>query len=410
MPVPGWVAGAHCAWKLSGRLRWAELFEHAIVLADAYACNPSTYNRIRPGLSLPIAARTAEGRKVWMPEGRYLEIGEPVRQPALARTLRALAEGGPEAFYEGDFAAQYVKKSRELGGRLSMADMAAWRDRAIARPMSFVGDYFGHQLASIDGLGGLTIYALHLAQAADIGSMSPAESVYAQMRIMEEVFYATNEYSASTHDRFADRSYAESRVEEAVARPIRPVTFDLFWANTEVLGVRDKDGGTAWLVHSINTSTTWGAGIVAGGAYAVRVLSKSHALTGDLLQPGLGANPALFRNGKPQIMSGSPGWGIMHAPINFLIGLLQRKLSPLEAVSAPRFGVPGPMSGGFMPFESNYPASVFEMLRARNIPHFDCGPSLLTGRLFAIVADGDRIHAVQDVRSEGGVASAFSHD
>jgi gamma-glutamyltranspeptidase len=398
MPVPAWVAGAYRAWEKGGRLRWSELFEHAIVLADAYECDPSTYMRVRPGLSMPLSARTAEGRAIWMPEGRYIRLGEVVRQPALARTLRALAAGGPEAFYEGGFAQEYVATSRKLGGRMTMADMVGWRDFATVRPAALMGDYLGHQIVTE---GGLMVYALHLAQAADIGSLDPVAGVYAQVRIMEEVFHATAQYSPATRAQFIDRSYAESRIGAVLGGPVRPVSFNLFWANTEVLAVRDADGGTAWVVHSINTSSIFGAGILAGGAYAVRVLSKSHAETGDLLQPGLFAHLGLFKDGKPRAVAASPGWGVMHAPIGFIIGLMQRKLDPHAAMCAPRFGVPGPMSAGLMPFESHYPPAVFEMLRERNIAYLDCAPSLLTGRLAAIVAEGERAHAVQDMRAEG---------
>lgn len=405
MPVPAWVAGAYRAWQNGGKLRWSELFEHAIVLADSHDCNPSTFMRVRPGLAMPLSARFAEGREIWMPEGRYIQLGEPVHQPALARTLRQLAEQGPEAFYEGEFAQDYVQTSRKLGGRLTMGDLAAWQERAEVRTAAPMGDYYGHQIATE---GGLMVYALHLAQAADLGALSESEAVYAQMRIMEEVFHSTRTYSSETHSQFVDRAYAESRIDEALRRSVRPMSFDLFWANTEVLAVRDAQGGMAWVVHSINTSSLFGAGILAGGAYAVRIISKRHADTGDLLQPGLFAHLGLFKNGKPQLVAASPGWGVMHAPIGFVINHLQRNMAPEVAMQAPRFGLPGPMSANLMPFESHYSPAVFEMLRERNIPHFDCAPSLLTGRLAAIVADGPRAHAVQEMRAEGGSAVAFA--
>jgi len=405
MPVPGWVAGAYRAWELGGRLRWSELFEHAIVLADAYECNPATYMRVRPGLAMPLAARTAEGRAIWMRSGRYVELGEAVHQPALARTFRALAEGGPAAFYEGEFAQDYVATSRKLGGRLTMADMANWKERVIVQSSAPRGSYCGFQIAAE---GALVLYALHLAQAADIAALDEVEAAYAQVRIMEEVFYATQQYAPATHDQFVDRGYAEAQINEVLKRPVRPMSFKLFWANTEVLSVRDANGGLAWLVHSINTSTLFGAGILAGGAYAVRVISESHARTGHLLQPGLSANIALFRDGKPCVVAGSPGWGIMHTPIGFIIGLVQRNLDPYAAMCAPRFGLPGPMSAGLMPFESHFSPAVFKMLQARGMSYFDCAPSSLTGRLGAIVAKDGLVHAVQEVRSEGGAAAAFA--
>jgi gamma-glutamyltranspeptidase len=405
MPVPAWVAGAYRAWERGGRLRWSELFEHAIVLADSYECNVSTLIRVRPGLSMPLAARSAEGRAIWMPEGRYINLGERVRQPALARTLRALAEGGPEEFYEGEFAKDYVATSRKLGGRLTMADMAAWRERATDRTAALEGDYRGYKIATE---GGLIVYALHLAQAADMASLDEVEAVYAQVRIMEEIFHSTARYSPATHAEFIDRGYAESRIREVLTRPVRPISFDLFWANTEVLAVRDFEGGMAWVVHSINTSTIFGAGILAGGAYAVRVLSKSHVQTGDLLQPGLFAHLGLYRNGKPEVVAASPGWGVMHAPIGFVVGLLERKLDPYAAMCAPRFGLPGPMSAGLIPFESGFAPAAFDMLRARGVPYFDCAPSLLTGRLAAIVTKDELVHSVQEVRADSGSAVALA--
>lgn len=401
MPVPSWVAGAYQAWKSGGRLNWSDLFEHAIVLADAHPCGLSTLMRVRPGLSMPLAARTAAGRAIWMPEGRYIRLGEMVRQPALARTLRALAAGGPEAFYEGEFAHQYVAASRQYGGRLTLKDLGAWKDLAEVRPAAPTGDYCGHQIVTE---GGLMVYALHLAQAADIGSLDETEAVYAQVRIMEEVFHSTSRYSPQTRAEFIDRGYAERQIGRVLSGPVRPVSFNLFWANTEVLAVQDARGGTAWAVHSINTSSMFGAGILAGGAYAVRVLNSSHATTGDLLQPGLFAHIGLIRGGKPHVVAASPGWGCMHAPLGFVIAVLQRGQDACSAMSAPRFGLPGPMTAGITPFESGYPSAVFEMLRARNIPYFDCAPSLLTGRLAGIVATEGRVDAVQDIRGDGGSA------
>src|SRR5262249_55380456 len=146
MPVPSWVAGAYRTWENGGRLPWAELFEPAIELAEGYPCNLSTWLRIRGGgLAVSPAARTHEGREVWMPGGRFLERGDPVRQPALGRTFRSIAEGGPEAFYEGEFAEHYVAKSMELGGRLSMADMARWPERVTVEEVEPLGDYNGAQ-------------------------------------------------------------------------------------------------------------------------------------------------------------------------------------------------------------------------------------------------------------------------
>lgn len=410
MPVPGWVSGAYQAWRNGGRLKWAELFEDAIGLAEGYPCDQATFTRIRPGLSMPMGARTEEGRATWMRDGRYLEMGDMVRQPALARTLKQIAEGGPDAFYEGEFARDYVAASRGLGGRLTPDDLAAGKDRAIVREVTPIGDYLGRKIvhATVHPEGGLVLYALHLAQAAELQSRSEAEAVYAQVRILEEAFHSTKQYSEETASEFIDPAYARSRIDDVLSSKPRPVSFELFWANTEVVAVRDQDGALAWLVHSINTSGMFGAGIVVGGAYAVKVLSRGHAVTGDLLTPGIGANPALYRDGKPEAVACSPGFGILHAPFFFHTGLFQRGRTPDEAIRAPRFGVASPMSAGAMPVESHYPRAVLDLLDQRGVPHLVCGASLLTGRVSAIAQHNSQIHAVQDVRSEGSGVAAFS--
>src|SRR5262249_52396031 len=127
MPVPGWPAGAHAAWEQSGRLPWAELLEPAISFAeDGYPFDSYTLSLLRTG---PLSGRTDAGRDLFMRDGRYLEVGETYRQPALARTLRALADGGPAAFYEGAFAHEYVTVAKEWGGSITLDDLAGWRDR-----------------------------------------------------------------------------------------------------------------------------------------------------------------------------------------------------------------------------------------------------------------------------------------
>jgi len=400
MPVPAWVAGAHRAWELGGRLPWPDLFEAAIALAqEGFDLYPEQYLRLRMGVT---ATRTAEGRAVWMRDGRNLQVGERVRQPALARTLRALADGGPAAFYEGEFARNYVATAQELGGRLTMADMARWRERATVHPLPLVGDYCGYQVGTD---GALMVYALHLCQAAGIGSLDDAEAVYAQVRIMEETFHATRQYSPATHDQFVDRGYAESRINEVLTGPVRPTSFDLFWSNTNTIVVRDGAGNATWLTHSVNTPQLFGAGIMVDGAYAARAINATHARTGDLLMPGLHIKLALYRDGKPYSVATSPGFSGVHAPIAFTVGLVQRNLNPLAAVAAPRFALPSPMTGNRPPFESHYPRSVFAMLESRGMPYFKCSPMSGTGRVSALVIEDERVHAVHDVRGEGTAAA-----
>ena len=54
----------------------------------------------------------------FLPEGRAPRQGEIFRNPSLAKTYRALVEGGRAAFYEGEIAGAVAALSRSAGGFL----------------------------------------------------------------------------------------------------------------------------------------------------------------------------------------------------------------------------------------------------------------------------------------------------
>ena len=57
-------------------------------------------------------------------EGRFPKTGELFQNPDLANTLEKIANGGKDAFYRGEIAETIVQKVNELGGFLSMEDLA----------------------------------------------------------------------------------------------------------------------------------------------------------------------------------------------------------------------------------------------------------------------------------------------
>jgi gamma-glutamyltranspeptidase / glutathione hydrolase len=62
-----------------------------------------------------------------MVDGRAPHAGERFSNPNLARTLRAVAEGGPDAFYRGEIAQAIVRVIEASGGAMAMSDLAAHR-------------------------------------------------------------------------------------------------------------------------------------------------------------------------------------------------------------------------------------------------------------------------------------------
>jgi gamma-glutamyltranspeptidase len=121
--VPGVVAG----WEaLSGLGAARPLSSHLVRAGDLAAAG----SPVAAGLARAIVARREavaadEGlRELLMPGGEPLAEGAHLRQPRLAETLRAIAEGG---FYDGPVGERLVAGLRRLGGRHDLDDLRAHR-------------------------------------------------------------------------------------------------------------------------------------------------------------------------------------------------------------------------------------------------------------------------------------------
>ncbi len=395
MPVPGFLSGVHAAHKQFGILKWNQLFEPGIKHAnDGFPAGTLLVSAARSK-----ATRHQEGKILWMKQGRLLYAGETLVQKELGRTLQRVSDEGPESFYTGQFAKNYVRRASADGGVITMKDMAAWRDLGRTTKQILEGNYRGYQISA----AGLITYALHLNEALDLKTTGPArtnpESLYRQYRIMEEVFLSSRDYSKETHEQFTSPDYARRRADAVLNNPPRKLTFDAIF-NTCFLVVRDRAGNLAWGTHSINTPTTFGAGIMVDGVYAAHAMNREHVRGAGGSAPGVSTSLALFKNGKPRLIAGSPGFGFVHGPWQYCAGVIEWGLSPTEAMNQPRFGLPRP--DGNVYFESHYDDKVFELLTERKIPFFRGRPSPFTGLVGALSLENEhQLHIVQDGRVDG---------
>ena len=403
MTVPGFLAGVKLAHGKYGRLAWARLFEPAIRHAREGALVAEAIVRA----ARRAGAKTPEGKALWSRDGRFLEPGEPLGQPALARVLEAVAKDGVGAFYEGPLAAAWSKRSKSDGGKLTRRDMAGGPKLAKARTGEPEGNYRGYQVWA--PRAGLLTYALHLSEALDLRASGPPrsspESVFKQIRILEEVFHASKDYSEKTHAKFASPEHARAQAKSVLSRPLRDVNIDAIF-NTCFLVVRDKDGNAAWGTHSINTPTAFGAGIVVEGVYAGYAIDRAHVRGGGATASGISTAYALYRDGAPRLIVGSPGVGFVHGPYQVGTGVIEWNLSAVEAARAPRFTFPAQLGSNRTRFERGYDASVFTMLAERKVPHERIDTSPATGLVGSLRQDDEgTLHVTQDERRDGWAAA-----
>jgi gamma-glutamyltranspeptidase len=129
-------------------------------------------------------------------------------------------------------------------------------------------------------------------------------------------------------------------------------------------------------------------------------MNREHVRGAGGSAPGVSTSLALFRDGKPHLIAGSPGFGFVHGPWQYCAGIVEWGLSPIEAMNQPRFGLPR-KDGNFY-FESHFDDKVFAMLNERKIPFFKGRPSPFTGLVGALtLGDENTVHVVQDGRVDG---------
>jgi gamma-glutamyltranspeptidase/glutathione hydrolase len=163
--VPGSVAGLCEAQRTYGTLPLAAVMAPAIALADTGFIVDSTQERsIR-------AARRLIGRyagaALFLPNGEPVAAGTRLVQRDLAGTLRAIAAGGPDAFYRGATAEAIAAEMRRGGGLITGADLAAYKP-VWRTPIR--STYRGYGLLSMppSSSGGVTVAeALNILETYD---------------------------------------------------------------------------------------------------------------------------------------------------------------------------------------------------------------------------------------------------
>jgi gamma-glutamyltranspeptidase/glutathione hydrolase len=165
--------------KQAGRLTWANLFEAPIKLAeDGF--------RVSPRLAASVAG-AADSLTRFEATRRYFITGlmqamannEPLKNPAYAGTLRALRDGGADAFYSGPIADDIVATVENAPGNpgaLTREDLAAYRVK-IRPPVCVV--YRGHDVCGMGppSSGGLTVgQILGMLAPFDMAAHSPDDS------------------------------------------------------------------------------------------------------------------------------------------------------------------------------------------------------------------------------------------
>jgi len=152
--VPGAVAGMTAALAKFGTKPLREVLQPAIRLAEEGVVVDSVLFTSMRG-SRDYISRF-DGRTIFYPNGEPLQPGTRFRQPALARTLKLIAEQGADAFYKGEVGDSLVAGLKRGGGIVTKEDLARYKPE-WREPIA--STYRGYKLYTMpsSSSGGVTI-------------------------------------------------------------------------------------------------------------------------------------------------------------------------------------------------------------------------------------------------------------
>jgi gamma-glutamyltranspeptidase/glutathione hydrolase len=124
--VPGAVAGWRATYDLGAILPWEDAFVRAIELATRGMIVSRGLSETLAELDTPFATDPGLS-SIFFVGGEPAAVDETVTQPALGRTLAAIAGEGPDALYRGEVGRTYVRGLQEAGSPMTVDDLEAHR-------------------------------------------------------------------------------------------------------------------------------------------------------------------------------------------------------------------------------------------------------------------------------------------
>jgi len=204
--APGVLRMLELAHKEHGKLPWAKLFEPAIKLAEnGFAVSPRLNALLTWDKYIsrdPIAAAYFYDK-----DGKPRPVGYILKNPALAKTLHEIAQGGADAFYKGRIArdiAAKVASHPTNPGRLTAADIAGYKAKERDPVCS---DYRAYTVCGMPppSSGGIAIaQILGVLESKNLGAYAPKNGMLTAdgihlMSEAERLAYADrNRYVADT--------------------------------------------------------------------------------------------------------------------------------------------------------------------------------------------------------------------
>jgi len=361
-------------------------------------------------------------------EGRPPKQGQTFRNPSLARTFKAIAAGGKDAYYKGEIARAIVSAVRSEGGALTGEDLAA-HESTWVDPISTT--YRGMRVWECppNGQGITALIALNIIEGFDLKGQDPLglDRWHLLIEAMRIAFADTRWYVADPQvskvpiQELLSKDYAAKR--RGLIDP-RKASVDVrrgspvAGSDTVYFCAVDGQGNACSFINS--NYMGFGTGIVPEGC-GFTLQNRGACFVTDPAHPNaLAPRKRPYHTIIPGMMTRSDGslyapFGVMggfmqpQGHVQVVVGIVDDGLEPQPVLDRPRFCIQ-PVDGADsrVYLETGLPDSTRAGLKERGhglMPGVSGYSRGLFGRGQVIRWNGDgTLTAGSDPRADGGVA------
>lgn len=367
--VPGTVAGLAYALEHWGTMKWWQLVDPALALADkGYVLNATQAASLEMGRERLLL--NDEAKRVYLAaDGSAPPMGARRRYTDLAATLKLLKSVGPKAIYGGAIGQKIVDDLQRQGGVITMEDLLGYR---VTERAPVTGTYRGFEVVSMPppSSGGVhLLQMLNILEGWPLAGMGAgsAQGTHLMTEAMRRAYADRSEYlgdpdfvkvpvAALTSKDYAaalrshinpDRATASATVKPGQLAPYES-------RQTTHFSVMDRDGNAVANTYTLNWS--YGSGIVAKGTgillnnemddfSAKPGEPNAFGLTGgeaNAVQPGKkplsSMTPTLLmKDDKVFLVTGSPGGSqIITTVLQTIVNVVDHGMNIQAATNAPR--------------------------------------------------------------------------
>jgi gamma-glutamyltranspeptidase/glutathione hydrolase len=367
--VPGSVMGMATALKEYGTMPLSEVIQPAIRLAEEGIVVSRDLSRSLSGLSERLQKWPSTTAIFYHEDGTELQVGEVLKQPDLAKTLKRIAKHGTDGFYKGKTAKDIATAVQQAGGFMTEEDLANYK---TVKRVALQGNYRGYDVYSMPppSSGGVhLVQILNILENVDITSMghNSAASIHYMSEAMRQAYADRSEYLGDpdfysvpvqglTSEAYALTQFNQIDPAKATrsdeVKPGNPIPYES--DQTTHYSVADQWGNAVSTTTTLNFS--YGSGLVAAGTgvfmnnemddfSAKAGVPNAFGLLGGEAnaveahkRPLSAMTPTIvLKDGKPFLVTGSPGGSrIITTTLQVIMNVIDHQMNVAEATYAGR--------------------------------------------------------------------------